>query len=78
MVASVSKLKSATIRIYRDATAVAEALEIYIEPRTRDASTIHISAALDSSTRSELMELLSSIRPCKPIRSGGSSEFRLE
>lgn len=68
---SVSKSMSGTIKVYRDEVAPVERLNIYITPKAKDASTVHISADLDSSTHNELMELLSSLRPCTPIKSGG-------
>jgi len=69
--ASVSESMGGTIKIYRDGSAAVETLNIYITPKAKDASTVHISADLNASTHDELMELLSSLRPCKPIKSGG-------
>ena len=62
---------SGTIKVYRDGAAPVETLNIYITRKEKDAVTVHISADLNSSTRNELVELLSSLRPCKAIRSGG-------
>lgn len=67
----INESTAATIKIYRSGAVPAEVLDIYIEPKTKDASTVHISAELNSSTGSELLELLSSLRPCKPIKAGG-------
>jgi len=68
---SFSQSTDGTIKIYRDEAAPITKLDIYIALKTTDAPTIHISADLNSSTRTELMELLSSLRPCRPIKSGG-------
>ena len=68
---SVSQSTDGTIKIYRDEAKPIRKLDIYIALKTADAPTIHISANLNSSTRTELMELLSSLRPCRPIKSGG-------
>lgn len=71
VVPSVSETTSGTIKIYRDVATPAETLDVYITPKGADAPTIHISADLKPSTYNEFIELLSSFRPCKPIRSGG-------
>lgn len=68
---SVSESTNWTIKVYRDVVAPVETLDIYITPKTKDVSIVHISAELNSSTHNELRELLSSLRPCKPIKSGG-------
>jgi len=68
---SVTELANGTIKIYRNGAVPAERLDIYITPKIKDASTVHISADLSASTRNELIELLSSLRPCKPVKSGG-------
>jgi hypothetical protein len=70
-VASVSESMAGTIKVYRDGSAPVETLNIYITPKAKDASIVHISADLNASTHNELMELLSSLRLCKPIKSGG-------
>lgn len=60
-----------TVRVYRHESGGNEKLDAYITPKVEGASTIHISAKLQTQTRTELMELLSSFRPCKSIKSGG-------
>ena len=67
----VSKSKYGTIRVYSEGTLSADKLDIYITPNATDASTFHISADLEAASRQELVELLSSIRPCVAIKSGG-------
>ena len=66
-----STSRQGSVSVYAQATPAGQALEIYIVPKMKHASTVHISAELTLDTRSELTELLSSIRPCTPIRSGG-------
>lgn len=68
---SVSESTGRVITVYRNEAAPIETLDIYITPKTKGVSTVHISAGLNASTRNELIELLSSLRPCKPIKSGG-------
>lgn len=69
--AEVIELSSGTIEVHRNKALPAATIDIYIVPATKNASTVHISAELTPSTRIELLELLSSFRPCKAIRSGG-------
>ena len=59
------------VMIYRGEEAGVESFDIYITPDAKDAATIHISAAVDPSSKKELSELLSSLRPCRPIKAGG-------
>lgn len=67
----VSKTKFGTIRVYSGGSSSAEKLNIYIAPKAKDGSTVHISADTDPAIRNELIELLSSVRPCEPIQTGG-------
>jgi hypothetical protein len=63
--------KQGSISIHVKATPTGERLEIYIVSKARYAAAVHISADLKLDTRAELIELLSSFRPCTPISSGG-------
>lgn len=63
--------KRGSITLYLKSTPTGERLEIYIAQKAKHAATVHISADLTPDTRAELIELLSSFRPCTPIRSGG-------
>lgn len=66
-----SKSKSGVLEAFSNKSSEVKKLDIYITPSARDASVIHIHAEDRSSTHDELQELLSSFRPCTPIRSGG-------
>lgn len=67
----VSRSGKGTIKIYGEPVRSTGRLDIYIVPKARNASIIHVSAAPGHGSSNELKELLSSFRPCKPIRSGG-------
>lgn len=67
----ISRASKGTIKIYDEPVRSIGRLDIYIVPDAKSASTIHISADSEHESGSELMELLSSFRPCTPIRSGG-------
>lgn len=67
----VSNSAYGTVKVYSDRSTSGKKLDIYITPKAKDASTVHISADLDPSIRNELIDLLSSFRPCKAVKSGG-------
>ncbi|WP_223620519.1 hypothetical protein [Lysobacter sp. ESA13C] len=48
-----------------------EVSETYILPKARSKSATHISLEAEVSDRAKVAELLSSFRPCYPVKSGG-------
>ena len=67
----VVKTREGSLSIHRQLRDGIELMEFYIVPSARRADTIHISASAAPATLLELVELLSSVRPCKSLRAGG-------
>ncbi|MFD1297736.1 hypothetical protein ACFQ4Q_13975 [Lysobacter gummosus] len=68
----VKKTKYGTISIHAgDSSSSKGMVDIYIVPNAKDASTVHISADSAAADDEVLRELLSSFRPCVPIKAGG-------
>lgn len=66
-----SDTKHGVIRIYRGGAGAQARVNIYITAKDKRSSTIHIAADITSESRSDLVDLLSSLRPCRHIKSGG-------
>lgn len=63
------KTSAGTIKIYGSQCAEGK-VNIVIKRHSHEGSTVHVSSFVPV-TSSELRELLSSLRPCTPIKSGG-------
>ena len=60
-----------TIKILKEKSELDEMVDIYIIPISDARSTIHVSANVVPEIKEELHEVLSSLRPCAVIKSGG-------
>jgi hypothetical protein len=65
------KTSQGTLVVIKNKGAEEDSVDIYIFPRQSSRSAIHVSANLAMTTEAELRELLSSLRPCFAIKSGG-------
>jgi hypothetical protein len=65
------KTSYGTIRIFSERSELGEMIDIYIVPLSDARSAIHVSTNVSPEIKDELHGLLSSLRPCSVIRSGG-------
>jgi hypothetical protein len=63
--------RDASIRVFRQSAGLTDHIDIYISRRKSGDIALHLSAEMTAATREDVFSLVSSLRTCKPIKSGG-------